>query len=141
VTAKPTDFQLWKGLVRVKEDFFSIINFQVENGQTTRFCEDTWFGDLPLANQYPSLYNIVQRKNVLVTDVLLEDHLNIEFRRTLTENKWESWLQLVCRLMRVILSNEDDNFLWNLTTSGLFTVKSMYVDMMNGHTVFLRKYV
>jgi hypothetical protein len=30
---------------------------------------------------------------------------------------------------------------WKLTTSGSFTVKLMYADLMNGHTVFLRKYI
>ena len=32
-------------------------------------------------------------------------------------------------------------FVWKLTINGLFTVKSMYKDMMNGHTWFLRKYL
>jgi hypothetical protein len=43
--------------------------------------------------------------------------------------------------MAVRLTDDPDNFVWKLTTSGLFTVKSMYADLMNGHTVFLRKYI
>jgi hypothetical protein len=67
--------------------------------------------------------------------------LKIGFRRLLTNNKWNEWLHLCQRLMSVQLSDEPDKFIWNLTTNGLFTVKSMYKDLMNVHTTFLRKYL
>jgi hypothetical protein len=76
-----------------------------------------------------------------VADVMSHNPLNIEFRRTLTENKWSSWLYLVRRLMDIQLSGDQDSFVWNLTPSGVFSVKSMYLDYMNGHTVYLRKYI
>ena len=41
---------------------------------------------------------------------------------------------LVQRLMDVQISNEQDVFVWNLTSTGTFTVKSMYLDLLNGHT-------
>jgi hypothetical protein len=59
--------------------FFSRGYFKVGNGKKTRFWEDVWLGEQPLAQQYPSLYNIVRRKNVLVADVLTGVPLNIEF--------------------------------------------------------------
>jgi hypothetical protein len=43
--------------------------------------------------------------------------------------------------MNVTLQDQTDSFVWNLTTTGLFTVKSMYEDLMNDHTPFLRKYL
>jgi hypothetical protein len=43
--------------------------------------------------------------------------------------------------MMVQLNNDKDQFVWQLTESGLFSVKSMYLDLMNGHTRFLRKYL
>jgi hypothetical protein len=141
VTAKPTDSQFWKGLIRVKNDFFQRGSFAVGNGQSTRFWEYTWLGETSLADQYPMLYNIVRRENVLVADVLAQNPLCIEFRRTLSNDKWVAWLHLVQRLMPIALTNEDDNFFWKLTESGTFTVKSMYADFLNGHTVFLRKYI
>jgi hypothetical protein len=107
----------------------------------TRFWEDTWLGDTPLATQYPSLYNIVRTKHVLVTDVLFNVPLNIGFNRTLTGDRWNSWVSLLQRLMNVHLSDEPCSFKWNLTTTGIFSVKSMYADYMNGHTVFLKKYL
>jgi hypothetical protein len=52
--------------MRVKNDFFDRVSFKVGDGTSVRFWEDIWLGDTSLANQYPSLYNIVQRKNVLL---------------------------------------------------------------------------
>jgi hypothetical protein len=41
--------------------------------------------------------------------------------------------------MSVNLSGEPDSFKWSLTTTCIFSVKSMYADYMNGHTIFLKK--
>jgi hypothetical protein len=70
VTAKPTDSPFWKGIMGVKEAFFSRGSLVLGNGKSIRFWEDTWLGDTPLENQYPSLFNIVRRKNVTVADAL-----------------------------------------------------------------------
>lgn len=59
VTVRPNDSPFWKGLMRTKDTFFRRAKFVVGNGTTTRFWEDTWLGEMPLALQYPSLYNIV----------------------------------------------------------------------------------
>ena len=125
----------------VKEDFFSSGTFVVRNGLRTRFWEDTWLADAPLVSQYPTLYNIVRHRNVLVAQVLNTVPLNLQFRRAILGDKRIAWLYLVERLMRVTISNEEDSFKWNLTANGSFSVKSMYADYMNGHTIFLRKYL
>jgi hypothetical protein len=93
------------------------------------------------AQEYPSLYNIVQRKNVLVENVLADAPLNIVFRRVLCDNKWNDWLHLCQRLMMVQLSDNPNKFVWKLTTSHVFIEKFMYLDLMNGHTRFLRAYL
>jgi hypothetical protein len=63
------------------------------------------------------------------------------FRQALTGIRGSRWLHLVRRLMDVNLTTQQDVFVWKLTTSGLFTVKSLYLDFMNDHTKFLRKYI
>ena len=63
---QPTDSPFWKGLMRVKDEFFARGFFQVGSGEATRFWEDIWLGSTPLKDQYPSLYNIVQHKYVSV---------------------------------------------------------------------------
>lgn len=143
VEVKPTDSPFWKGLMRVKTDFFSRGFFKVGNGYAIRFWEGIWLGDTSLEQQYPAWYNIVQRKNVLVATVLAQTLLNIAFRRAFNEHKWNQWINLCQQLMTVQLTNSPDKFVWKLTDPGIFifTVKSMYLDLMNGHTTFLRKYL
>ena len=77
VTTKPTDSPFWKGLMRVKDDFFERGSFTIGNVQSTRFWEDSWLGQTPLADQYPSLYNIVRHRNVVVADVLAKDRKSV----------------------------------------------------------------
>ena len=48
VTANAFNSPFWKGLMRVKEEFFTRGSFNVENGLNTRFWEDTWLGNTPL---------------------------------------------------------------------------------------------
>ena len=60
IEAKPTDSPFWKGLMRVKGEFFQRDFFKIGNGMKTRFWEDIWLGDAPLrANTHPCiiLYN------------------------------------------------------------------------------------
>jgi hypothetical protein len=49
-------------------------------------------GQTPLSKQYPLLYTIARRRNVLVADVLANNPLNIEFRRILSNDKWDMWI-------------------------------------------------
>ena len=108
VTVRPTDSSFWKGLMRVKVAFFNRTKFIVGKGSTTRFGEDTWLGETPLALQYPSLYRIVQRRDALVATIMQSIPLNIQFRRALVGDRWEAWLHLVSRLMEVQLSHQPD---------------------------------
>jgi hypothetical protein len=73
--------------MRVKNDFFQRGFFEVDDGLTVRFWKDIWLGYTSLAQQYPSLYNIVQQRNVLVANILADTPLNIAFRRMLSGNK------------------------------------------------------
>src|SRR4051812_45699062 len=70
VIVRPNDSPFCKGLMRVKETFFHRLKFIVGDGTTTRFWEDTWLGDTPLALEYPSLYHIAQRKEDYVVAVM-----------------------------------------------------------------------
>jgi hypothetical protein len=141
VKAKPLDSPFWKGLMKVKDDFLKRGSFKIGDGKNTSFWEDKWLGNAPLSQQYPSLFNIAERKHVSVAHVLENNPLQISFRRILTPNKWVLWLELVERLMHVRLSNENDSFVWALNSSGNFTVKSYYLDLLQDKRNFLRKYI
>jgi hypothetical protein len=79
VLVQPHDSPFWRGLMKVKDEFFKCGSFIVNNGMSTRFWEDTWLGNKPLADQYPSLYSIVRNKNVTVATTLVTMPLNIGF--------------------------------------------------------------
>ena len=131
VTVRLNDSPFWKRLIRVKEVLFHKVKFIVGDGTTTRFWEDTWLGNTPLALQYPSLYHIAQRKENYVATVLQTVPLNIQFRRSLVGELWDSWLHLVRRLMDVQLSDQGDTLNGKVTGNGVFSIKSMYLDLIN----------
>uniref|UniRef100_A0A453DPH5 Uncharacterized protein n=1 Tax=Aegilops tauschii subsp. strangulata TaxID=200361 RepID=A0A453DPH5_AEGTS len=55
----------------------------------------------------------------------------IQFRRSLVGERWNAWLHLVRRLMDVQLTDQADTISWKLTTNGIFSVKSMYLDLID----------
>ena len=67
--------------------------------------------------------------------------LNIQFWRVLVGDRWEAWLHLVSRLMEVLLAHQPDQLCWKLTRSGQFTVKSMYIDVINSSVIRSSKHV
>jgi hypothetical protein len=80
------------------------------NDQSIRLWEDTWLGETLLSEQYPMLYIVVCQRNILVAYVLANNPLSVEFRRILSDNKWDAWNNLVQRLMSINLNNNDDKF-------------------------------
>jgi hypothetical protein len=124
VESKPTDSPFWKGLMKVKGNFFSRGKFQIGSGEGVRFLEDKWLGDQTLASQYPQLYNFVNRKHDTVAKVMSSTPLNIGFRRRLIADNWDQWVHLCQRLMEINLNDDQDRFVWDLTSSGKFSVKS-----------------
>jgi hypothetical protein len=127
--------------MRVKEEFFERGAFILGDGANIRFWEDKWLGDRPLATQYPLLYNIVRHKNQTVAHTFASTPINIEFRRSLVGGRWDTWLHLLHRLIDVRLETKEDEFRWSLTQSRKFTVKSMYLHLLNDNTVYLHKYL
>jgi hypothetical protein len=77
---------------------------------------------------------------VLVAHVLSHALLNVSFNRTLIGDRWNSWVSLLKRLMRINLSDELDSFRWRLTTMVIVFIKSMYIDYMNGQAFLKNTY-
>jgi hypothetical protein len=99
VEKKPGDSQFWSGLMGVKIDFQARGRFLVQDGNQIRFWEDLWVGDKPLMRKYPTLYNIVRKKNVTVAHVLSTTPLNISFKRAIVGRNLTQWLELVGRVV------------------------------------------
>jgi hypothetical protein len=82
-------------------------------------------------NRFPTLFNIVRRKQDSVAQVLSSSPLNISFRRNLVGVNLRYWHKIVASLHDVNLLEERDVSVWGLNTSGSFTVKFMYVALIN----------
>jgi hypothetical protein len=128
---KPTDSHFWKSLMNVKDTFLGFGSFKVKDGSQTRFWIDTWLGNKPLKDRFPSLFNIVRRKQDSVAHILSSSPLNISFRRNLVGMNLRDWHRIVTSLQDVNLHDERDVFLWALHSSGNFSVNSMYATLIN----------
>jgi len=86
-----------------------------------------------------SLYNIVRDPHATVSKVMATSPLNISFRRALVDKKLADWLSLVARISNVELVEGSDYFRWGLTDSGLFSVRSMYLYLIDTQIPFRHK--
>jgi hypothetical protein len=127
--------------MHIKDEVLANGSFDIKDGTNTRFWDDTWVGDKPLKVKYPSLYNIVCDPHATVSKVMATSPLNISFRRALVDNKLVEWLHLVARISNVELVEGSDNFKWSLTNSGLYSVRSMYLHLIDTHSPFLHKMI
>ena len=114
-------------------------SFEIKDGSNARFWEDTWAGELPFKVKYPSIYNIMCDPHATVANVMATRPLNVSFKRALVDNKLVEWLNLVAQIAHVDLVDGLDNFRWNLTKSGLFTVRSFYLYLIGTHSPFRHK--
>ena len=67
-------------------------------------------GNHTLREQYPTLFNIVQKKHATIASVFDRVPLNVSFRRTLTGHTLTLWNDLVPRISHVHLNDNVDVF-------------------------------
>ena len=125
--------------MKIKDEGLAKGSFQIKDGSKTRFWEDTWAGQEPFKVSYPSIYNIVRDPHATVAKVLATRPLNLSFRRALVDNKLVEWHNMVAQIAHVNLVDGLDSFRWNLTKSGLFTVRSFYLYLIGTHSPFRHK--
>ena len=122
--------------MKVNREFLKFGTFHISQ---VRFWEDTWPGNRTLRNQYPQLYNIVRKKQYTVAEVLCTQAPNLSWRRDQIGNKLAMWNNLVSHLATVVLSQERDEFKWNLDQTCVFSVKSHYLGLINQNTTNFNK--
>jgi hypothetical protein len=83
-----------------------------------RFWEDIWLGTYSLRDQYPYLYHIAQHKQTTVAVVFSTSPLIFSWHRYLIGAKLVAWNELLSGLASVALSDEQDEFCWNLVPNG-----------------------
>ena len=117
--------------MKVKWDFLRFKTFMIQNGSQVRFWENIWLGNTPLREQYLQLYNIARGKQDTVEAVLSTYPPNVSWWRDLFGDKLVMWNNLLSRLTPVVLSQEEDEFIWTLDRKGEFSVKSHYLGLIH----------
>jgi hypothetical protein len=136
---KSGDSYFWASLMKVKRDFLKFGTFLIKDGSQVRFWEDRWFENSTLRELYPQLYNLARRKQDTVVAVLSTQPPNVSLRRDLLGDKLVLCNNLLSRLAPIILSQEEDDFLWNLDQKGEFAVKSHYLGLIHQNVPNLNK--
>lgn len=94
----------------------------------TRFQEDLCLGKETLMQSFPSLYNLVRKKNANRAQMFSTIPLNVSFRRALVGDNLIHQMNLVRRVMLVQLNDRQNSFVW--TKSKSFSIQPIYTDLL-----------
>ncbi|KAJ9680532.1 hypothetical protein PVL29_019761 [Vitis rotundifolia] len=131
---------LWKEISKEGLLLLNNVSFSVGDGKRVRFWKDTWCGNTPLCEAFPSLFDFAVSKDARVADCW--DAMgevggwNPRFLRPF--NDWE--VDEVESLLRIIQGKRlnaelEDRMVWNVTKNGIFSVKSCFNSLDNSSAV------
>jgi hypothetical protein len=141
VDKKQGDSHFWSGLMKVKSTFLDMGSWILNDGEQIRFWEDKWLGNLAFKDKFPSLYAIVRRKSSTIATVMGSVPLNVSFRRALVGQNLVYWHELCASIVHIQLNPSSDCFRWNYHQNGRFSVRSMYLALINNGYVERNKYI
>ncbi|KAL4559864.1 hypothetical protein LXL04_032010 [Taraxacum kok-saghyz] len=96
---------------------------KVGNGRATRFWEDCWVGDRPLAITFPRLVALEVDRRCTVADRWGTDGWCWVWQRTISEGRSLAALHSMGRLLgEVQITENEDTWQWNIGSNGVFSV-------------------
>lgn len=106
----------WKGIMTCKETFDRYVSILVGNEARTCFWNDRWLCDESLRSMYPSVFEAMRSKNLLLSQIV-EIHdgrcaWNLNPRRRLTDIEIAQVAELSKKLDRVCLNDDEDIRVW-----------------------------
>jgi hypothetical protein len=105
--------------------------WKVGNGQRIRFWEDQWFGSCSLAIQFWEIYTIVHEQGISLRDAWDGERLRFSLRRTIDRRFLERWQEIVQIAKSMQFSEEEDAIVWEFSSSGKYSVQSLYANVNN----------
>jgi hypothetical protein len=101
--------------------------FKVQNGKFYRFWEDCWAKEVPLKISHWNLFRMVRYPHCSVSECWDEENWYMEFRRALSVQEYDSWLNLTTDLQGCKPEGEaNDIVFWALELKKYFSTKSLY---------------
>lgn len=96
-------------------------------GQGTHiwFWHNVWHGSCPLKICFPKIFEISNKQNILVADLLAGSSC-LTFRRSFGELESEEWLALYNIINSIEVNAKPDSLLWGLNPNKKFTTQSLY---------------
>lgn len=83
-------------------------------------------GNISLATIFWPLYIINEQEGKTVHDVWDGENLMLTFRRNVSARDMNLWYELHNLMDSISLTEEEDNILWNYTSTGKYSVQSLY---------------
>lgn len=124
--ADPHPSTFWKGVMWATQAVKIGYRWKVGNGKLVKFWEDIWFGSSPLSTQFWEVYSVVHQQTLTVAEVWDGSQLRCDFRRTFTDDMMVQWLEVVDIARSLVLSEEEDQLIWQYEMNGVYSSKSMY---------------
>jgi hypothetical protein len=94
---------------------------KVDNDMKIRLWEDNWLGSSSLAIQFWPLYRIVNEKGKTLAELWDGVDLKCTFRRNVSEDLYQSWLDIVELVSTVQFTNDEDEMIWQFNSSGTYS--------------------
>jgi hypothetical protein len=85
-----------------------------------------WLGSSSLAIQFWDIYCIINEQGRTITELWDGNQLKCTFHRCVDRRKFVLWEELVNLASAVNLTNEEDELIWQFTSSGVYSSQSLY---------------
>jgi hypothetical protein len=86
--------QVWSDMLKVREYYMQGRHIITQSGDKTRFWENSWLLETPLAISEPYLFDICNDKKILVIDVIGKN-AQLDFRRWFSDDDRKKWAEIL----------------------------------------------